>query len=410
MRGAPAAYLDQIGNLRLQEVLVMRKASVSMTWVRLLALVLLAARPAAAPAQATRLHIIFVCDQNAQNIGPGMVVNQGLMTKVIQEAFSEHQERLGKWNLIAPRRNDILTHINSLAVKPSDSIFFYYCGHGGWDPARQPSGDEKGHYLAMSGGTLYRSELRSALLAKRPFSIVILTDCCSSIAGVEPPHRNIPAAWEGFHDLFFLQPGIFDIQSATRNQFGWSDNDNGGFFTRVLAKWLCEPRGNIRSDGKDDFVTWKEFFRRLRDGTVELFNQTQKAVGAGADIKKYEPETPQAFYLGQWPRYARYVKIVNKTGFQLNLHLDYYTYDPSINNWRWVRHAKNVVWPLPPGYNGYIYESLNGGANEKARAMRVVVSATTSAGGVIPQRDYTLTPPEGYMSEDDDTDSVITFP
>ena len=131
--------------------------------------------------------------------------------------------------------------------------------------------------------------------------MVILTDCCSSIAGVEPPHRHVPAEWKVVHDLFFAQPGLYDIQSATRGQFGWSDDANGSFFTQVLAKWLCEPRRNIRSDGQEGFVSWDEFFPKLRAGTVELFNAAQENAPPDAKIKKYEPETPQAFYLGRLP-------------------------------------------------------------------------------------------------------------
>jgi hypothetical protein len=141
--------------------------------------------------------------------------------------FSEiWKGKTDRFTLTVVRRADvkpdrILRHFEGNSLGNRESLFFYYCGHGGWDAhANGIDGNEKGHFLATSGGTLYRSQLRQQMLRRSPYGAFILTDCCSNIAGVEPPRRNVPAVWEGFQNLFFDSRDLADIQAATRGEFG----------------------------------------------------------------------------------------------------------------------------------------------------------------------------------------------
>lgn len=348
---------------------------------------------------ATRLHIILVIDAAAANVGRGALVNKKLMSEVINKSFKGHEERLASWtNIVASDSFDltpdaVLKDIEALDVRSTDSIFFYYCGHGAWETERLPSGDEKGQFLAMSGGNLFRSDLRTALVKKHPYSIVMLTDCCSSLTTKNPPEvSKIDGEWETFHDLFFLQPGIFDITAAHRDQFGWANNDYGYYFTQVLSKWLCAKRSSIRSDGQDGFVSWREFYPKIREETVRKFKEE-----GSEEMHKYEPEEPQAFFVGTWPLYARYVRIQNPTRAFLVFYMDFYT-SPDGVNWGWVR---GNSWTIPPGFDGGLNASINGGPKAPVRASKVTVagkwySAQGKYFGKMPARNVTLTPPGGY--------------
>ena len=93
------------------------------------------------------------------------------------------------------------------------SLFFYYCGHEAFDK-------QKGHYLYTSGGDITRAEIRNILNNTGARSIVMVTDCCSSLASFEPPVRRIPAKWKVFHKLFFEHTEVVDMTAATEGEFG----------------------------------------------------------------------------------------------------------------------------------------------------------------------------------------------
>ena len=70
----------------------------------------------------------------------------------------------------------IVAHFRDLAVGPHESLVFYYSGHGGLHYT-------KGHYLALTHGRLYRSDLLAAMASNKPQLTVVLTDCCANWYG-----------------------------------------------------------------------------------------------------------------------------------------------------------------------------------------------------------------------------------
>ena len=103
--------------------------------------------------------------------------------------------------------------ITELSVTANDTIFFYYSGHGG--------NDDRGHYLGLPQGRLYRSELRQLLENKGARLVVLITDCCNQRSDgqafgapymdMEPPAKVSPL----FESLFLLPKGTVDINSSS---------------------------------------------------------------------------------------------------------------------------------------------------------------------------------------------------
>ena len=146
----------------------------------------------------------------------------------------------------------ILKAIQEFQVGPDDAVVFYYTGHGG--------ADDRGHYLAMEKGKLYRAELRRSMLAKRPRLAVIMTDCCNVRADgrafaapavdVNSPKVVTPL----FRSLFIEPRGVVDINSSApdqssfffvkRDQFG---RHQGSLFTRSLTRFVDRQRDRTGS-------------------------------------------------------------------------------------------------------------------------------------------------------------------
>jgi hypothetical protein len=129
--------------------------------------------------EAARLRILLVVDtddrlgitwgrdgDNVKTVLESAVKKQQLGDRCTLEVFAGQQ--------VTPGR--ILAYYRDLASEPGESLVFYYSGHGGLHYT-------KGHYLALTHGWLYRSDLLTAMAAKKPQLLVVLTDCCANWYG-----------------------------------------------------------------------------------------------------------------------------------------------------------------------------------------------------------------------------------
>jgi hypothetical protein len=378
--------------------------------------------------EAGRLRILFVIDTNAHEIGPNMKVNYDKLVNVIGQLRAGREDRI-TWDVYEGKNAtpaNVLSYYREWLkdVRPTDSLLCYYAGHGGWDRARERSGDEKGHYLAMSTGTLYRSQLRQAMLARNPYGVFIFSDCCSNIAGIDPPRLAASGQgfalphWETFRDLFFLHRGVVDIQAATRGEFCWSNN-LGGLFTGALTDLLCQPRTSFTSNGADGFVSWKAFYAKLQQGTLDRFHQLQRNLEAGGaprrkdaqgrsqDIRDFRGQTPQALYLGEWPATERFLRITNRTGENLQVRLWCYSYDAQTRQWQWYGGDQGFLVEVAPGQT--LYAKVNKWW-VKANAIKFVASTPTKKWEAFRQQPAYLTPPGGFALSSGMNTWTLTVP
>lgn len=251
--------------------------------------------------EAKRLRVLFVMDTDAAQIGGGVRADLDNLVIVMNEVFKDRRDKLVMEQMtggnVTP--DGVLKYYERLKEAHGQSLrnetlLFIYSGHGGLDTAR-------GQFLAMERGRLYRSDLRRALDATDARLTVILTNCCSNIAGVDPPNRRVPAEWEAFKQLFFQHRGMVDITAAEDGTIGWVNNRNGGFFTQCLVKLFCEPIAALDRNG-NGFVTWSEFSHRLTQDTNQLFLKARRAAppnpGNRDHISNFQSQTPQTNFTG----------------------------------------------------------------------------------------------------------------
>ena len=156
----------------------------------------------------------------------------------------------------------------------TDTILFYYSGHGLYDP-------EKGHVLKTPGKVLLRTELREAVLKCQPRLAVIITDCCSEVRALSTVQlRGAPSAASEIVDaLFFTPVGLIDINSCSQGQLaGGGVPKTGGFFTKALFDLMGSPIDEIELK-KDNAVTWREFFPLLMAETTANWKNGEKLSG-----------------------------------------------------------------------------------------------------------------------------------
>ena len=139
--------------------------------------------PAAVKAhEAARLRILLVVDTD-DRLGVTWG-RDGDNVKMVLEAALKKQRLGDRFTLdlltgkqVTPDR--IVAYYRDLVARPGESLVFYYSGHGGLHYT-------KGHYLALTHGRLYRTELLAAMAARKPQLTVVLTDCCANWYGGAP--------------------------------------------------------------------------------------------------------------------------------------------------------------------------------------------------------------------------------
>ena len=129
--------------------------------------------------EAARLRILVVVDTD-DRLGVTWG-RDGDNVKAVLESALKKQKLGDRWTLdvftgkqVTP--DGIVAHYRNLKVGPNESLVFYYSGHGGLHYT-------KGHYLALTHGRLYRSDLLAAMATRKPQLTVLLTDCCANWYG-----------------------------------------------------------------------------------------------------------------------------------------------------------------------------------------------------------------------------------
>jgi len=281
---------------------------------------------------ATKAHVLLVCDTDAHRIGPGVQVNGRRMERFFADAFRGRENILAltiySGNNVTPSK--ILDYYRNLNSQPTESLVFYYGGHGG--SVNTGRGFE--HYMATThGGTLWRSQLRDEMQRRPHQCVILLTDCCSNETTVSDadmqkyredcsnlfgkPVRgrlgdvfgrrvSIPARIDqrSVDSLLLHHEGTIDLTAATpsRDQFSWTDirpNGYGGFFTYALVGVLSSDVNSINTGrGRiPGVVNWEQAFYKIQPWAAAL-SLGRPNLPPAADLKAAPPRERDRIW--QW--------------------------------------------------------------------------------------------------------------
>src|SRR5262249_29983622 len=124
-----------------------------------------------------------------------------------------------------------------------------------------------------------------------------------------------------FRRLFFEERGLVDITASMTGFFAWSDNENGGIFTRTIYNVLLR-------EIKNDELDWRTFYQKIKGETEVCFKGFKDAEIKAANVKPHplleaQPEqTPMIFAVpgvviglgvGDDPKGVRVVEVQQKS-------------------------------------------------------------------------------------------------
>ncbi len=190
-------------------------------------------------------HVLLIGLTLDRNIGKDCQTDLKNMEKLLRTEVAQDKLDL---QVIAGADCNAMNIINRVRqvgqrMKPGDSIFCYFSGHGAYDPrfaANDPSG---GHYLAMPGGDLLRKTLFDNLLNTPARLKVLVTDTCSVQSVAHPAGR---LAYEQMQittrgptpqeTLLLYHRGVLDLSATSHGQYSWGNASIGGWFTHTYTR------------------------------------------------------------------------------------------------------------------------------------------------------------------------------
>lgn len=149
---------------------------------------------------------------------------------------------------------NLLQAIEEVSPKSGDTLLFYFSGHG--------AADDRGHYLELASGKLYREEILKAMDAKQARLNVLITDCCNTRSdgyayGAPYIHTENPRSPTALFRSLFLEPtGQVNINSSHPGESAFflpiDDDDessslSNSIFTGELIEWVHENRNRTAS-------------------------------------------------------------------------------------------------------------------------------------------------------------------
>ena len=243
-------------------------------------------------ASAQTLHAIIFADQspsagwgkNAPNITFDVLKMFAAMNNHVPESQLNYQSAtIDEDQYSSPQF--VREVLSEVSPQPGDTLLVYYSGHGG--------SDDRGHFLQLAKGKLYRDELRKLMEQKGARLNVLITDCCNVRSDgkrmmapapwLEPPRALSPL----FRSLFFTSNGWVDLNGSSPGEGAFfpanidgGDSPPGSIFTTQLADFFDRYESQA--------TTWEHLVREVGLGVSATFKDEYPkgaSVGKGAPIQ-----------------------------------------------------------------------------------------------------------------------------
>jgi caspase domain-containing protein len=150
------------------------------------------------------------------------------------------------------KKEKVIDYLRDLTLAPSDTIIFYFSGHGYRDKQKQTPWPDLAFELYKPGVDL--QWIAQTIWNKKPQFALIFADCCNNylergfnnaLKTVVINLHKIPTCTKGYQQLFTNAKGCVVICSSSAGQFSYVSEDGGLFtlcFLSSLNKEVAQPK------------------------------------------------------------------------------------------------------------------------------------------------------------------------
>ncbi len=255
-----------------------------------------------------KVHVLVASDQSEWAGWGEHVTNIFLDATLTACAFEnnipEKQLHLERFTIeMEPGSPDsILRQLERFQINTNDTFVFYFSGHG--------AADNRGHYLKLEKGNLYRSKIKEVMAAKHPRLAIILTDCCNvrsdKFEHFAPYIESIPPQSISplFRSLLIEPSGWIDVNGSSpgesayffqRDEYGQA---KGSLFTMTLLEYL--------ENNRQQATSWQQLLDRVSIQVYESFRQNYpNGIASNLKGKSGQRQTRQ---------YSQHVQVIDYPG------------------------------------------------------------------------------------------------
>jgi hypothetical protein len=191
------------------------------------------------------IHAVLVGDTDDANIGKAATLNLDNLSQFLESEIPADYLKLYIIKNIDCNAETIIKTIQGIRSGESDTIFYYHTCHGAYD-RRYSAGDLwGGQFFQLSGGDLLRKTLLAHLRAKPSRLKVVMTESCNVpyVANLRRLvcEKSVMTATKPrpIEQLLRYHSGYIDLNSASRDQLGWT-SEIGGWFSYVALRRFQE--------------------------------------------------------------------------------------------------------------------------------------------------------------------------
>lgn len=212
-----------------------------------------------AAADDPKIHVLIVADTIDKGIGPGCREDVVHLQSVFAANVPKQQLAIQTIEGDSAAPIEVLTAISDMQIGTDDALVIYFTCHGAFD------GKKTEQYLALPGGDLHRSRIRSAASRHSARFLAIIADACNKpmppATFIRPELTRVPPEEISplFDELFVRTAGLLEVSSTQPGQVA-SGPANGGVFTTAFCDIVDRHR---RTE-----MRWKDLLRRV-DGEVK---------------------------------------------------------------------------------------------------------------------------------------------
>ncbi|BBM86345.1 hypothetical protein UABAM_04731 [Candidatus Uabimicrobium amorphum] len=209
---------------------------------------------------AQKLHMISIIDVEDESIGEGCEKDRKNMKKERDRIVKYSGLEKGEYYEGIKKnftKDFIFDSIANLEASGSDTILFYYSGHGGAADKLTFAGSlDKLPRLVVGKDYPRLSYIVELLEKKDVFSIIVIADCCNNYSFQDPKEDEIffslskENVRKNYHKLFYETEGTIIATGCEPGQFSYGPVTGGAFTNAFLA--------SLKKRAYADDTSWRE--------------------------------------------------------------------------------------------------------------------------------------------------------
>jgi len=221
------------------------------------------------------VRVLLIGLTDDERIGKGMQLNLTNLERILRSEIPGERLDIEIVSGADCNARTIISKVRELGrrAKAADSLFCYYAGHGAYDPRYEAGDPSGGHFFSIPSGDLLRKTLFDNMLAQPGRLKVLVTDTCNVrwvariAGGLAYEQKTLTVRGPSpLEQLLLYHRGVLDLSATSRDQYGWTNERIGGWFTYTFGQLIT------------GYADWQPFVDRVSIDANSFFLRMRQSM------------------------------------------------------------------------------------------------------------------------------------